>query len=67
MVFIEGLLSIERTKHYEDCGFEVTRKYYTTEEAMAAEPDNFDKDAGIGENDTIWVRIFVDMDFKDII
>jgi len=67
MVFIEGLISKEKAKHYKDCGYDIIKTYHTKEEAKAAEPDVFDDDCGIGEDDQVWIKVYLDCNITDVL
>jgi len=67
MVFIEGLIDKNKLDEMKKLGYDIIHIYNSVEEAKQNEPDKFDDDSSIGENNLVWAKVFIDFDFEDII
>lgn len=67
MVFVEGLIDKGKLDEMKKLGYDIIHIYNSVEEAKQNEPDKFDDDSSIGENNLVWAKVFIDFDFEDII
>jgi len=67
MVFVEGLIDKGKLDEMKKLGYDIIHIYNSVKEAKQNEPDKFDDDSSIGENNLVWAKVFIDFDFEDII